>query len=120
MHIYGRKQNVCRRNLFWFQATTDGDVGFVILKQVLQLKRLVYLSNDLFQTVFGMRLRGDEKGTVGVVVILVEIHFDGSQGGADVNKLFLDSFGFAIRRHEFVNRDVCQGFFTMKPAYFYC
>jgi hypothetical protein len=30
---------------------------------------------------------------------------------ADAKKLFLDSFEFAIRRHEFVNRDVCKEFY---------
>jgi hypothetical protein len=32
----------------------------------------------------------------------------GAQAGADAN-VVLDSFEFAIRRHEFVNRDVCKG-----------
>jgi hypothetical protein len=120
MHVYRRIQNVGGRNLFWFQVTTDGDVGFVILKQGLQLKGLVYFPDDLLQKAFGMRFRGDEKGTLGLVVIVVEIYFDGSQDDAGANNVFLDSFEFAIRRHDFVNRDVCQRIFTMKPAYFFC
>jgi hypothetical protein len=116
MHVYGRKQNVGHRNLFCFRRRLNGDVGFVILKRSLS-EVIGYFPDDLLRrrldSVFGAmkRHRWDS-------FLRSKYTSMGRRDGADANKVLLYSFEFAIRRHEFVNRDVCKNFFV-KPAYFF-